>query len=123
MDKAQNVALASALGSLSTEAPTTAKSISSGQRVSKVEYNSATKDLTVVISGVNLNYERGTRLDKATNLQVPNSSIKLLQVGRGNFGQNVFGVKIDGTVVRCNMALRLNLSNEQHAKDSDQIIS
>ena len=119
-----NQALAGALTNLATTAPVVSGKVGRGnQCISALVYDSKTKKLTMVIDNVDLNFDRGTRLDKATNLQVPNSSIKLLQVGRGNFGQNVFGAVIDGTKVRCNMAFRMNLANEQHQKDSDQVIS
>lgn len=118
-----NNALAGALTSLNSTPQATVAKVGAGQRVSSLVYDSKSKQLTMVVSGVELNYERGERMDKATNMMVPNSSIKLMALGRGNYGMNLFGVKIDGTPVRCNMAFRLNLSNEQHAKDSDQIIA
>ncbi len=106
-------------------APITAKGGTGGKgsSISSIVIDTAKGTLTMVVSGVSLNYERGTRIDQATKAEVPNSSIKLLQIGKGNFGCNVSGVSIDGTKVRCNTAFRLNLSNEQHAKDSDIILA
>ena len=118
-----NALLAGALKELNSQPVNVVKASTGRQSVSSLSYDTASKQLTMVLSGVELNFERGTRKDQATGEQVANSSIKLVQVGKGNFGHNVFGAKIDGTKIRCNMAFRMNLANEQHAKDSDEIIS
>jgi hypothetical protein len=48
-------------------------------------------------------------------------SIRVIVIGKGQFGSNVNGVNLDGDSVRCNMALRLSLCDNPEPASNDMV--
>ncbi len=51
------------------------------------------------------------------------SSINLVRIGKGNFGQNVANCDIDGDSYRCNISFKVNLTPIQIPAESDLVIA